>query len=241
MIKWAKSGASAAAELEKHEKEQAIKAAQNRKLWRFWVAEGTEGKITFIDGNLTADNTLDFWLYYEHNLMLNGEWGNTFVCTKEVEPCPICAAGDSPSLVGAFTVIDHSEYKSKKGDIYKDTQKLFVAKQGTLRQLQIIAVKRGGLAGCTFDVMRTGDKSPSVGNMFDFVEKQDIDVLKKKYTKVDPETKKTVTIFVPANYEKECAFLSAAELRETIPSLAAVAVPTGNVTSAQKAALEDNL
>lgn len=239
-IKWARTGAAAHAEADKHEKEQKIKAEQNRKMWRFGLKDGMEGRITFIDGNLTSDGMVDYFLFYEHHLMLNGSWGHFYTCIKEIEPCLICTANDSPSLVGAFTVIDHSEYTSKKGVTYKDTPKLFIAKPTTLKQLQILGGKRGGLAGCTFDVVRSGDKSPSVGSMFDFIEKQEIEVLKKKYSRVDPETKKSICFFVPADYAKECAPLTAEEIRQQIPTLASAA-PTGHVTQAQKSALDDNL
>ena len=239
-ITWARTGAAAQQEAEKHEKEQKAKAEQNRKMWRFGLKEGMEGRITFIDGFLTESGMLDYFQFYEHHLMLNGSWGHFYTCIKDIEPCPICLAGDSNSLVSAFTVIDHSEYKSKKGVVYKDTPKLFIAKPTTVKQLQILGGKRGGLAGCTFDVVRSGDKSPSVGSMFDFIEKTEIEVLKQKYSRVDPETKKKICFFVPADYMKECAPCSAEEIRQQIPTLAAAA-PVGHVTEAQKAALEDNL
>jgi len=239
-ITWARTGAAAHAEAEKHEKEQKAKAEQTRRVWRFGLKEGMEGRITFVDGLLGADGMVDYFLYYEHHLMLNGSWGHFYTCIKDMEPCPICGANDSPALVGAFTVIDHTPYTSKKGVVYVDMPKLFIAKPTTLKQLQILGGKRGGLAGCTFDVVRSGDKSPGVGSMFDFIEKQEIDVLKKKYSRVDPETKKTICFFVPLDYTKECAPLSAEEIRKEIPTLASAA-PVGHVTSAQKAALEDNL
>lgn len=230
---WAKSGTAAMAEMEKNDKEVALAQEQNKRMWRFWLPDGEEGSITFVDGNLTADNGLDFFVYYEHNLMLNGKWGNTFVCTKDIEPCPICAAQDRPSFVGAFTVIDHREYKGKEGKVYKDMPKLFIAKKETIKQLQMLGVKRGGLAGCTFDVARTGDKSPSVGSMFDFTSKTPIAELQEKYSRKNPETGKVETYFVAADYEREVAYKTADELREAIPSLAQVA-PMGHVSKADK-------
>jgi hypothetical protein len=244
-ITWAKTGASASQALEKYEKEQAIQAEQNRKMWRFWVKEGEEARITFLDGDLNSDGALNFFGYLEHNLLINGSWGNTYVCTRESEPCPICAAGDKPSFVGVFSIIDHSEYKSKKGEIYKDTPKLFVAKKDTLKLLHTIAVKRGGLAGCTFDAMRTGDKSASVGSMFDFVEKQSLQSLMEKYTRKEmvegKPTGKMVTIAVPANYEHEITYFTAEELRENVPTLASVAAPTGYVSQKQVKSVQDQL
>src|ERR1035437_382004 len=227
---WAKRGSAANAEMEKYEKEVALSQEQNKRMWRFWLPDGEEGQITFVDGALSSDNGLDFFMYYEHNLMLNGKWGNTFVCTKDLEPCPICAAQDRPSFVGAVTVIDHREYKTKDGKVYKDVPKLFIAKKETIKQLQMLGVKRGGLAGCTFDVARTGDKSPSVGSMFDFIEKNSVEDLQKKFVRKNDKGV-VETFFVPADYEKECQYRTAEELREAIPSLASVS-PMGHVSKA---------
>jgi len=235
---WAKSGAAANAEMQKYEKEIAIQQELNKRMWRFWLTDGEEGRITFVDGDILPDNTIDYFMYYEHNLMLNGKWGNTFVCTKDIEPCPLCEAGDRSSFVGVFTVIDHREYKSKDGKIFKDVPKLFVAKKDTIKTLQMLGAKRGGLSGCTFDVPRSGDKSPSVGSIFDFLEKTPVEDLKKKYVRKNDKGV-IETFFVPASYEHECQYRTADELRAAIPSLASVA-PMGHVTAADKA-LADQL
>ena len=47
-----------------------------------------------------------------------------------------------------------------KGKVIKNTRKLFIAKNQTIKMLTKLAAKRGGLQGCTFDVARTGDKEP---------------------------------------------------------------------------------
>jgi hypothetical protein len=84
--------------------------------------------------------------------------------------------------VAVFTVIDHSSYTSKKDGItYSDQVRLFVAKRDTVKILQKLAVKRGGLAGVRFDVSRTGDKSASVGSVFDFTDKLAPNLMLAKY------------------------------------------------------------
>lgn len=179
---------------------------QKNTLFRFWVPKDKDSSITFIDGNL-VDGVLDVPFMYEHNIMQNGKWGNFYICTQDVEPCPICEGGSSPSYVGMLAVIDHSEYVSKKDNLtHKDNVKLFVAKRDTIKQLQKLAVKRGGLRGCRFDVSRTGDKSPSVGNMFDFIEKLTEEQMVAKYG--DKATQ--------LNYEEIMAkvYMGAAELRK---------------------------
>ena len=75
-----------------------------------------------------------------------------------------------------LTVIDHSSYTATKGPnagkIYKNQRRLFVAKEGTLNQLQKLAQKpeRNGLTLCAFDVSRGPENKhpPAVGDTYDF-------------------------------------------------------------------------
>ncbi len=168
-LSFIKRGQEAKKVAEKEEAQAEQRAKQN--VFRFWIPKDGAGEITFLDGNL-VDGILDIPFFHEHQINMNGSWNNHFICTQDEEPCPICEGGSSPSYVGVLTVIDHSEYVSKKDQkTHKDNVKLFVAKRDTIKALQKLAVKREGLRGCRFDVSRTGDKSPSVGNMFDFTKK----------------------------------------------------------------------
>lgn len=148
---------------------------------RYWIPQDGEGQVTFLDGDLTKDGLLDAVAYYEHQVKLNGHFRNWFPCTADSEPCPICDGGDNPSLVTAFTVIDHNKWKDKNGVVHQHERRLFVCKRDTFKMLQKIATKREGLAGATFDVARSGEKSSNVGNMFDFTEKQSPEAIAKKY------------------------------------------------------------
>ena len=195
------------------------------KLFRFWLKEQEEARITFVDGDLSPDGYLVPPRYYEHGLYLNGSWNNFFVCPEKTNPeakdsCPICVAPDRPSLVALFTIIDHRTFHGSKdkSKVYVDTKKLMVCKPQTFELLNKIAMKRGGLAGCTFDVSRIGDKAAAVGSLFDFVVKTPISELKAKYQveKTDPKTnqKVKVTNFEVADYEKEITYRTGDELRK---------------------------
>ena len=195
------------------------------KLWRFWMKIGEKGvRITFVDGDLDKDGFLVPPRYFEHSPMINGKVEH-YVCPEKSNPasgeiCPICASGDRPALVAAFTVIDHREFKSTKedGKIHKDRPKLLIAKGQSFELLAQIAQKRGGLAGCTFEVSRIGEKSAQIGSMFDFEQKTPIAVLMDLYTYVtkDPKTnaESTVCNFVPADYESEIIYRSGDQLRK---------------------------
>lgn len=186
--------------------------SEQGKLWRFWMPEDSDRKITFLDGDLDDEGMLDIPMFHEHFVKVNGQSEN-YVCTMESEGfCPICNKGDSkPALVGIMTVIDHTPYKVQSGQnagkVYKDRKKLFVAKKQTVRMLSKLAVKRGGLRGVTFDVSRTGDKSAGVGNQFDFDEKQTLEELMAKYELKAEDVE-------AADYDEEITYRSAEELAE---------------------------
>jgi len=207
---WAKRGKAATAAMEKYDQDAEKYFAEKNRMWRFWIPKGETARVTFIDGNLLPDGTLDILTFREHTIQINGEW-QTFVCIAETEPCPCCEGGDFPSLVGVLSILDHRTYKGKKG-VYKDTQKLYVAKKNTIKLLQQYATKRDGLAGCTFEISRLNDNDPNVGGSFDFEEKHSMAELQKLFTRKGKDGK-TVTTFVPADYEKEIVYLSGKELR----------------------------
>lgn len=201
---WAKTGNAAKNAMAKEDAKKEQQQEQQNKLRRHWMPKNTETQMTFLDGALDDDGVLDALVFYEHQVFMNGNWRNWFVCTQDSEPCPICEGGDNPSLVGVFTAIDHAKFEYN-GKHYQNTKKMFVAKAMTMKQLQKIAAKRGGLTGATFDVSRTGDKSAGVGDMFDFTEKRSLAQLKKAY----PDVKD----WEPGNYAEEIVYRDADELR----------------------------
>ncbi len=205
---WMKTGKAAQEAVKEEEKKQ----ADNQKdygMFRVWMKPGTDARYTFLDGMLDADGVLDAPLFYEHQLNLGGHWRNWFVCVGEQEICPICEGGSKPSLVAAFTVIDHTPFTKKDGTVVKFSKKLMVVKKDTLKVFQKMAEKRGGLKGCTFDVTRTSENDASVGNMFDFTDKitKKADLIAKYGFPADFD-------FSPADYVKEFPYQSADELRK---------------------------
>jgi hypothetical protein len=197
-----KKGQEAHKAFAEEEAKAEAKAAQSQQVRRFWMPPNGEASLTFLDGDLDADGALDIPMYREHQVFMNGNWRNWFVCIADDEVCPICQSNLESDLVGVFTVIDHSEFTSKKsGKVFKDQKRLFVAKRNTLKILQKIATKRKGLAGATFDVSRSGDKVAAVGDMFDFTEKRTLKAIKALYE--DAEV---------VNYEEEIKYLSRDEL-----------------------------
>lgn len=189
------------------------KAAGGGSVFRYWMPDGSEKQITFLDGELSEAGLLDVPRYWEHQLKLGDSWKNWYPCTKDEEPCPLCDI-KQPSLVYALTIIDHSEWEDKKDKVHEHERKLYICKGDTYKRLSKIAAKRGGLTGCTFDVSRIGDKAEAVGNDFDFVEKLSLKKIAKKYgleTKGKAENNK---VALPYNYDDVIEYHTAEALRE---------------------------
>lgn len=226
-----KRGADAVAAMEQEAQKEAARKV-GTSYFRFFLEPGTTRQITFLDGDLTSEGILDVPYWYEHNTKLNGKWFNYFVCLQDEEPCPICESGTYyASYVAGMTVLDHTPYTDKKGVVHEVSRKLFVAKRETIARLQLIAVKRGGLTGCTFDVTRTNDKAAAVGDMFDFTEKHDLNAIADAVGE----------LATPVDYEEylETIYKSAADLRKL--GFGSSKPPIGSESYTSSANYEDDL
>ena len=182
-------------------------------VFRYWMPDGAEQRITFLDGELSEAGLLDVPRYWEHNLQINGSWKNWFPCVKDEEPCPLCEI-KPPSLVYVFTIIDHREWEDKKDRVHQHERKLYVCKGDTYKRLSKQAAKHGGLAGCTFDVSRLGDNAENVGNDFDFVEKLSLKKLAKKYGMEKEGKTENNKVAQPYDYDEVIKYYTADELRD---------------------------
>lgn len=205
-----KKGAAAHAEMEKADLAQAASYGAQR----FWIKDGSEARITFIDGGL-VNGLVDAVSFYQHGIPRVGRKGyDDYVCTQETEACPICEGGGVPSLVFAFTILDHREYEDKNGKKHQYEKRLYVCKRDTMKLLQKKAEKmtengqsKNGLVGVTFDVTRIGEKSPQVGNSYDFVACTPIEEIADGCgLKLDDVS--------PYDYSTDIKYFSAAELRK---------------------------
>jgi hypothetical protein len=176
------TGAQARHALQEAEQRAEENQKNSGKAFWFYLNKDESCQITFLDGDLAPDGLLALPMVQIHRMLYSGK-PQRFVCLTGLgqEPCPLCEGGDQPMLVALLTVIDHRKGKSSQGKEYQDTIKIFAPTQKTLKVLNNIAKKRGGLTHCTFDVTRTGEKEPRVGNLFDFMAKQTHAELVAKY------------------------------------------------------------
>lgn len=214
MVKFLKKGKEGEQVTKQAEAEvEQRRAAGGNTIFRYWMPDGAEQRITFLDGELSEAGLLDVPRYWEHNLQINGSWKNWFPCTKDEEPCPLCDI-KAPSLVYAFTIIDHREWEDKKDNVHKHERKLYICKGDTYKRLSKQAAKHDGLTGCTFDVGRLGDKAENVGNDFDFVEKLSLKKLAKKYGMEKSGATENNKVCQPYDYDEVIVYRTADELRE---------------------------
>lgn len=177
-----KTGADADQEVEKVDQEIKARAEKQNEPRRFWLgADEEDVQITFLDGKLKKNGLLDKTSFYEHQVKIGTDWNNYFICIAENEPCPICEDGEfDKKFVSVFTIIDHRSYTDRNDKVWKNQRKLFVCTAGTLKQLQKLATKHGGLAGNMFELSRTGKKKAKVGDIINWEKKIDLAKVEKK-------------------------------------------------------------
>ena len=213
MVKFLKKGKEGEALTQQAEAQAEQRRSGGAGIFRYWMPEGGEGLITFLDGELSEAGLLDVPRWWEHQMQINGSWKNWFPCVKDEEPCPLCEI-KQPSLVYAFTIIDHREWTDKNDKTHAHERKLFICKGETYKRLSKIASRREGLTGCTFEVGRLGDKSESVGNDFDFIEKLSLKQLRKKYGMEKSGPSENNKVCLPYEYEDVIKYYTADELRD---------------------------
>ena len=161
----------------------------------FWVPAEATKRVMFLDGSP--------FCFFEHNLWaLTKSMEDKEICLKKSgieSSCPLCDYESPngqklwPSFVGYFSVVDMGDvtygaggevtlegWTSQKGVTYQFGTKLLGAKRGgkekpgMLKKLQRLAQKYGGdLTGTVWDVYRSGKKTESIGDEWEFVEKVD--------------------------------------------------------------------
>lgn len=147
---------------------------------RFWMPKGSERQIIFLVNGVESISV------FEHNVRLNGHWRNWFTCLKVLgRPCPLCDWADSHRgefkryPVTIFSVIDTHSYEDRAGKKHSNERRLLCCKSDTadvLKRKWLTRIEAGqDLRGAMFKVFRSnGDKSPGVGDDFEFTRMVDL-------------------------------------------------------------------
>lgn len=140
---------------------------------RVWIPPGGSQEWVFI--------TDTPFCFHEHNPKIGGNFKNWLTCLKNVSedgvPCCEILGDKSRYYTGYFTVVDLSKWTDKKGNVHQYEVKLVGAKLKTLKKLERKKKDRGTLIGSIFKVTREDDKSPNVGDDFEFVREASLEKL----------------------------------------------------------------
>lgn len=136
---------------------------------RLWMPADSSRNLIFLDD--------EPFTIYEHNPKIDGDWRNWITCLQGVSdevPCCEKMGPNSRYYIGYYTVIDASEYTDKKGNKHAFELKLLGAKMKTMKKFRRKKEERGSLIGCMYKATREDNKSPSVGDEFEFVREVDL-------------------------------------------------------------------
>lgn len=179
----------------------------------FYMPANVTKRIIFLDAA-----PFTFWQHSLYDITKSGK--DKEICLKKnriAQECPICDKEMWASMIGYFTVVDMGDVKrgpngvtlegwtSDKGVVYQFGKKLLGAKRGgkdkpgVLKKIARLAEKHGDLTGCVFDVYRSGGKTETCGDEWDFVEKIEPGKI-ADYLKANGATDENVTDLTPFNY-----------------------------------------
>lgn len=142
------------------------KAKKERGVNRFWLGEGQEAVVVFVD-------SAPFFIY-EHNIKVDGRWGNFITCTKEFEVCSVCSSGEKSTYVAYFTVINTKGFTRNDGTKVTHQKVLYPAKGSAILKLEDIIKREGSLNGIAFKIKRYSSNDPNCGTDFEKLGKVDL-------------------------------------------------------------------
>ena len=136
---------------------------------RYWMKRETEKMVIFLDEKPS-------FFYFEHQVKIGNNFRNYATCLRMLkEPCKLCSIGERRYEAAAFTVLDCTEWTDKEKKVHSFTKRLYIAKRAAWekieRQYRHLAKKDLSLRGALFAIARgAGDKSPTVGDDFNYEE-----------------------------------------------------------------------
>ena len=117
---------------------------------------------------------------YEHNLRIDGRWGNMITCSRETQPCQVCShfPDSRPTWTAYLTAIDTRTFTRKSdGQEVKNRKVLYPAKGSAIPRLEKLLEKHKSLSGLAFKISRLSDADPNCGSDFEYIGK--VDLIKK--------------------------------------------------------------
>lgn len=140
-----------------------IREQAGNRIYRTWIPDRETKEFRFLNEEPIT--------FYEHRVQFGNSKRPEFV-TCLGDDCPLCQIADGRRIaksrfVGAFLVIDRSEYVSQsgqnKGQTMKDIPRLYVEGQMVLSQLEVFH-KKQGLTKREYDITRNDKVKTIVPN-----------------------------------------------------------------------------
>jgi hypothetical protein len=142
----------------------AAKIRKEKSVSRFMLKAEEEADIVFVD-------SVPFFIS-EHNVAIDGKWGNYLTCTKEVRVCAVCNKSLKSTFTAYLTIIDRRQFVRKSdGTLVKDRKILYPAKGSTIARIEDLRKKYGSLTGLVFHVKRYTKDDPNCGSDLQYVKK----------------------------------------------------------------------
>lgn len=179
------------------------KIQKERSAPRIWFPVDAEGDLVFVDGS-------ELFYVWEHNLLVNGKWGNYVTCTKESwGTCPVCDSPDKskdkkPSLTAYATCLDTRPYTRKDGMVVPFRKVMFPAKGTTIKKLSDMIKKYGTLSGLKIKFKRYDSKNPNCGEPIEIIEK--VDDIAKNFSAESAVAYDYIKILAPMTREELASF-----------------------------------
>lgn len=156
---WYKTGAEGFKA--KDQQDVAMAMRKERGVPRFMLKAGEEAMVVMVD-----DPAFFVW---EHNLRVNGRWGNYLTCPKEIKVCDTCSTGDKSTYTGYMTCIDLRTFIRKDGTKVTKRKILYPAKGSTIKRIEDLKKKHGSLKGLVFKIKRYTKDDPNCGTDFEYI------------------------------------------------------------------------
>lgn len=168
---------------EEEERREKAREEMRGKLWRLFFPKNADEDFEIPVVFLTDEPLC----YREHTVNVGGKISQ-YTCTED-DNCPYCAEGNKPRFVGAFLVVDRSEFEVKdkqtgKTRKVKDRLKLLVRGTTDLAKLERLN-KKYGLLDKEFNIFKTGSDTTTTWN---FERGEEFSFTKKELENIIPES-----------------------------------------------------
>jgi len=170
-MSWFATGKDGMAKAEEYESNLSLIRNTKRSFW-FRLKRGETCRITFLDN--------PEFFFKIHTVKVEDRY-LPITCISDVETCPLCEAGNTPSYVRAGTIINHNEFRAKNGNVYKNQKQVIVFKSIAKKVIAKLAKNNNKtLQYAVVEVERTdAPKSLQSGDLFDFLKRLNAEKVKK--------------------------------------------------------------